>query len=203
MKVLIACERSGVVREAFAARGHEAWSCDLEPSDRPGKHIQGDVLDLLGDAWDLMIAHPPCTHLAIAGARWFARKTYEQAEAIRFAETLMSVAHIPRIAIENPLSVLSTFIRKPDQIVQPWMFGDPYTKSTCLWLKGLPRLFPTQQVEQGAKKQYKGGDIPLWLSNLTKKDRARLRATTFPGMADAMAEQWGAPERLVLYPQWT
>lgn len=136
MRVLVACEYSGTVRDAFRARGHDAMSCDLLPTDVPGPHYQGDVRDVLGDGWDLMIAHPPCTHLAASGARWFHLKQQEQAEALEFVRLLMN-APIPRIAVENPVSVISSRIRKPDQIIQPWMFGHGETKATCLWLKGL------------------------------------------------------------------
>src|SRR5574343_1301681 len=134
MKILIACEYSGVVRDAFIKLGHEAMSCDLLPTDAPGPHYQGDVMDVLGAGWDLMIAHPPCTHLAVSGARWFKDKQQEQQEALDFVRTLMD-APIPKIAIENPISIISSKIRKPNQIIQPWMFGHGETKATCLWLK--------------------------------------------------------------------
>lgn len=139
MKVLVACEYSGVVRDAFRRRGHDAWSCDIILDDEPHSeyHLIGDVLGILDKGWDLMIAHPPCTHLAVSGARWFKDKVYEQLAALQFVRRLLE-APIPRIAVENPVGVISTAIRKPDQIVQPWMFGDEATKTTCLWLKGLP-----------------------------------------------------------------
>lgn len=137
MKVLIACEYSGAVRDAFIARGHEATSCDLLPTERPGPHYQGDVRDVIGNGWDLMIAHPPCTHLAVSGARWFAEKQTEQAAALDFVRWLLA-APIQRIALENPISIISSRIRKPDQIIQPWQFGHGETKATCLWLKGSP-----------------------------------------------------------------
>lgn len=148
MRVLIACEFSGVVRKAFLARGHEAWSCDILPSEQRGHHLQQDVLEVLNDDWDLMIAHPPCTHLAVSGARWFPNKLREQEAALVFVRTLMN-APIQRIALENPISIISTRIRKPDQIVQPFQFGDPFRKATCLWLKGLPLLAPTSTLTTG------------------------------------------------------
>lgn len=142
----MACEFSGIVRDAFIAHGHEAVSCDLLPSERPGPHIQGNVLNHLDDGWDLMIAHPPCTYLAVSGARWFKGRQIEQEMALDFVRDLMK-ARIPRIAIENPISVISSRIRKPDQIIQPWMFGHGETKATCLWLKNLWPLVPTDVVE--------------------------------------------------------
>ena len=146
MRVLVACEFSGVVRDAFRALGHDAWSCDLLPSESdPRWHIQGDVLDMIGEGWDLMVAHPPCTHLAVSGSRWFRYKLVEQAAALSFVSELLT-APIKRIALENPVSIISTKIRKPDQIIQPWQFGHGETKTTCLWLKGLPPLKPTKIV---------------------------------------------------------
>lgn len=139
MRVLVACELSGVVRDAFLRRGHEAMSCDLLPSETPGPHYQGDALDILNDGWDLMIAHPPCTHLAVSGARYFKFKFVQQAQALDFVRALLN-APIPRICLENPVSIISTRIRKPEQIIQPWMFGHDASKTTCLWLKDLPRL---------------------------------------------------------------
>lgn len=180
MRVLIACEFSGIVRDAFARRGHDAWSCDLLPTERPGQHIQGDVLGILGDGWDLMIAHPPCTHLAVSGARWFKDKQREQAEALEFVKRLLEVP-IEKVALENPVSVISTRIRKPDQIIQPWMFGDAETKTTCLWLKNLPCLMPTNIVESLGNRLHRLGPSP---------DRWKLRSRTYQGIADAMAEQW-------------
>lgn len=181
MKVLVACEFSGTVREAFRLRGHDAWSCDLLPTDIPGQHIVGDVLALLNGGWDLMIAHPPCTHLAVSGARWWTNKQTEQAEAIDFVMKLAN-APIPKIAIENPISVLSTRWRKPDQIVQPWQFGHGETKATCLWLKNLPPLVPTNVVSGRAANIHKMPPSP---------DRWKKRSLTFQGIADAMATQWG------------
>lgn len=182
MKVLIACEFSGTVRDAFAARGHDAWSCDLLPSERPGQHIQGDVLAVLGDGWDLMIAHPPCTHLAVSGARWFVDKRDEQAAALEFVRALMA-APITRWAIENPVSIISSRIRKPDQIVQPWQFGHGETKATCLWLHGLPKLTPTNIVDGREARVHR---MPPGLNRWAERSR------TFAGIASAMAEQWGS-----------
>lgn len=181
MRVLVACEFSGTVRDAFAARGHDAWSCDLLPSDKPGNHIQGDVLGVLGDGWDLMVAHPPCTHLAVSGARHFYRKQREQAEALDFVRTLLA-APIHKIALENPVSIISSRIRKPDQIIQPWMFGHGETKATCLWLKNLPPLTPTNIVPGREARVHRMPPGP---------DRWKLRSTTYPGIAAAMARQWG------------
>lgn len=183
MRVLIACEYSGTVREAFRARGHDAWSCDLLPTERPGPHYQGDVRDILNDGWDAMVAHPPCTHLAVSGARWFKDKQAEQAEALAFVRLLLD-APIPRIAVENPVSVISSRIRKPDQIIQPWQYGHGETKATCLWLKGLPPLIPTHIVEGREARIHKMPPSP---------DRWKLRSATFPGIAQAMADQWGTP----------
>ncbi len=180
MKVLVACEFSGIVRDAFKKAGHDAMSCDLLPTDRPGKHYQGDVLDILGDGWDLMVAHPPCTHLAVSGARWFKDKQKEQAEAIDFFMKLIN-ADIPKIAVENPISIMSTRYRKPDQIIQPWQFGHGETKATCLWLKGLPKLEPTKIVSGRDARVYKTPDT---------KNRWKLRSITYQGIADAMAKQW-------------
>lgn len=156
MKVLVGCECSGTVRDAFLEKGHDAISCDLKPSTRPGPHYQGDVMDIINDGWDLAVFHPDCTHLAVSGARWFYKKQKEQKEALDFVRLLMS-ADIPKIAIENPVSIISTHIRKPDQIVQPYMFGDPHTKTTCLWLKNLPLLQPTNIVSKGKRHITKSG----------------------------------------------
>lgn len=183
MKVLVACEYSGRVRDAFIQAGHEAMSCDLLPTEQHGPHYQGDVRDVIGDGWDLMIAHPPCTHLAVSGSRWFADKQAEQAEALDFVRMLMA-APILRIAIENPVSVISSRIRKPDQIIQPWMFGHGETKATCLWLKGLPKLTPTNVVEGREAKVHRMPPGP---------DRWKNRSRTYPGVAIAMAQQWSAP----------
>ena len=181
MRVLIACEFSGVVRDAFRARGHDAVSCDLLETEAPGPHVVGDVLEILGDGWDLMIAHPPCTHLAVSGARWFKDKRVEQAAALEFVRALMD-SPVKRWAIENPISVISTQIRKPDQIVQPWQHGHGETKATCLWLKGLAPLAPTDIVEGREARVHR---LP------PSSDRWKLRSTTFKGIAEAMAGQWG------------
>ena len=190
MKVLVACEYSGVVRDAFIAAGHDATSCDLLPSDSTdGPHYQGDVRDLLYTGeWDLMIAHPPCTHLAVSGARWFHEKRAEQMEALEFVALLMS-APIPRIALENPVSVISSRIRKPDQIVQPWQFGHGEVKASCYWLKNLPLLKPTRIVDGREAKVHR---MP------PSADRWKLRSATLPGIASAMATQWGACAMLPL-----
>jgi hypothetical protein len=182
MKVLIACEYSGVVRDAFIGQGHDAMSCDLLPTDAPGPHYQGDVMDVINDGWDLMIAHPPCTHLAVSGARHFAAKQASgvQQEALDFVQKLLE-APIERIALENPISIISTRIRKPDQIIQPWQFGHGETKATCLWLKGLPLLRPTNIVEGRSDRIYKMPPSP---------DRWKLRSKTYLGIAQAMATQW-------------
>jgi len=192
MRVLVACEYSGTVRDAFRARGHDAWSCDMLPSDAdPAYHHQGDVLDLLHDGWDMMVAHPPCTHLAVSGARWFKDKVSEQLEALAFVRTLLA-APIPRIALENPVSIISSHIRKPDQIIQPWMFGHEATKTTCLWLKDLPLLVPTNMVGHGERHVTKSGrSLPKWYNLPPSADRWKIRSATFSGIADAMAEQWG------------
>jgi hypothetical protein len=191
MRVLIACEYSGTVRDAFIARGHDATSCDLLPSETPGPHYQGQVQDILGNGWDLMIAHPPCTHLAVSGARWFKDKAQEQAEALDFVRLLLA-APIPRIALENPVSIISSRIRKPDQIIQPWQFGHEASKTTCLWLKGLPPLTPTNVVGKGARHVTKSGkSLPKWYNLPPSADRWKIRSATFQGIADAMANQWG------------
>lgn len=196
MRVLVACEYSGVVRRAFAAVGHDAYSCDLEPSDDDSPfHFQGRVEDQLERwHWDLMIAHPPCTHLAVSGARWFKEKPEKaqlQLEALEFVRLLMD-APINKICIENPISVISTQIRRPDQIVHPWMFGHEASKPTCLWLKNLPLLQPTNIVGKGEYVVTKGGNrIPKWYNLPPSPDRGKLRSKTFEGMAKAMAEQWG------------
>lgn len=185
MKVLVACEFSGRVREAFRKLGHDAWSCDILPADDNSPyHIQDDVLKHLNEGWDLMIAHPPCTHLAVSGARHFPAKIADgrQQAALDFVQSLLD-APIGKIALENPVSVISTKIRKPDQIIQPYMFGHGETKKTCLWLKNLPKLEPTDLVDGRENKVWK---MP------PSKDRWKLRSITYQGIADAMAEQWGA-----------
>ena len=181
MKILIACEFSGTVRDACIEHGADAVSCDLLPSERPGPHIQDDVLNHLNDGFDAMIAFPPCTHLAVSGAAWFYRKEKEQAEALNFVRTLMD-APIEKIAVENPIGVISTKIRKPDQIIQPYWFGADESKKTCLWLKGFPLLVPTD---------YR---FPITIQRahylFPRPDRWKIRSLTYLGIAQAMAKQW-------------
>ena len=183
MRVLIACEFSGIVRDAFARRGHEAYSCDLldTESSYPAPHYTGNVADIIDNGWDLMIAHPPCTHLAVSGARWFNDKVNEQREALDFVRFLLN-ADIDKIALENPVSVISTHIRKPDQIIQPWMFGHGETKKTCLWLKNLPLLVPTGIVDGREPRIHRMPPGP---------NRGHDRSITYTGIAEAMANQWG------------
>ena len=183
MKVLIACEYSGRVRDAFLAKGHDAVSCDLLESESPGPHYQGDVFDIIKNGFDLMIAHPPCTHLAVSGARYFKEKIADgrQQEALDFVQRLMN-APINKICIENPISILSNKIRKPNQIIQPWMFGHGETNATCLWLKNLSTLIPTQIVDGREQRIHKMPPSP---------DRWKERSRTYLGIANAMAEQWG------------
>lgn len=181
MRVLVACEFSGVVRDAFTNLGHEAMSCDLLPTEQPGPHYMGDVRDILSDGWDLMIAHPPCTHLAVSGARWFAKKQKEQAAALEFVRLLMA-APIPHICIENPISIISSRVRKPDQIIQPWQYGHGEMKATCLWLKNLPPLQPTNIVDGRVARVHRLPPGP---------DRWKERSRTYTGIANAMAAQWG------------
>ena len=220
MKVLIACEFSGTVRKAFRALGHDAWSCDLLPAEDGGEHYQQNVLMILDRGWDLMIAHPPCTHLAVSGARWFKEKVVEQLAALEFVQRLLD-APIPHIALENPVSVISSRIRKPDQIIQPWQHGHGETKTTCLWLKDLPKLEPTDivvpewavkadgSIHMSAKgkrdnpthfltgrttRVLKGEQLAQW-ERIHKEppgpDRWKNRSRTYAGIAKAMAEQWG------------
>lgn len=182
MNVLVACEFSGIVRDAFIARGHMAVSIDLLPTERQGFHKQADVRQHLDAGyWDLMIAHPPCTFLAVSGARWFKDKQAEQEEALQFVRDLLN-APIPRIALENPVSIISSRIRRPDQIIQPWQFGHGEVKATCLWLKGLPKLVPTEIVEGREARVHRASPGP---------DRWKERSRTLPGIAAAMADQWG------------
>ena len=183
VRILIACEFSGIVRDAFIARGHDAMSCDLLSTERPGPHYQGDVREVLHGCWDLMIAHPPCTDLAVSGARHFEAKRLDgrQARSIAFFMELVR-APILRIVIENPVCIMSRLYRKPDQIIQPWMFGHGETKTTCLWLKNVPELQPTAIVEGRADRIHKMPPSP---------DRWKLRSETYQGIADAMADQWG------------
>jgi hypothetical protein len=185
VKVLVACEFSGIVRDAFKEKGHFAVSCDILPSEKPGHHHQQDIINLLdlmraGD-FDLMIAHPPCTHLAVSGARWFKDKASEQKEAISFFMKLIH-APFPMICVENPISIMSTIYRKPDQIIQPWQFGHGETKATCLWLKGLPKLTPTNIVDGREARVHK---MP------PSENRWKERSRTLFGIAKAMADQWG------------
>jgi site-specific DNA-cytosine methylase len=189
MKVLVACEYSGVVREAFKARGHNAWSCDLLPTEVEGKHYQGDVRDILYDGWDMMIAHPPCTHLAVSGARYFKNKQKEQQEALDFVRLLLD-APIDKICLENPVSIISTRIRKPNQIIQPYYFGVDASKKTCLWLKNLPLL--KFKLEEFLDKDRYANQTPSGQNNLgPSPDRWKERSRTYPEIAKAMAEQWG------------
>lgn len=193
MKILVACEESQTVTKAFRDNGHEAFSCDTEPCSggHPEWHIHDDVLKHLGDGWDMMIAHPPCTHLAVSGAKHFKKKREDgrQQEALNFVEKLLN-APIEKICIENPVSVISTYIRKPDQCVQPYQFGDRMSKKTCLWLKNLPPLLYTQLVDKGEIVTLSSGKkIPKWYSNLSNNGKMR---SVFPtGIAKAMADQWG------------
>lgn len=199
MKVLIACEFSGIVRDAFKKKGHDAWSCDILESESKGNHIKGDVLERLDEGWDLMIAHPPCTHLAVSGARWFKYKQKEQIEALDFVKKLLD-APIDKIALENPVSIISSKIRKPDQIIQPYQFGHEAQKTTCLWLKNLPKLKSTKVVGKGQFTIFKSGKKhPKWYADalkLSKHDRMKKRSETFKGIAEAMADQWGSYETI-------
>lgn len=191
-RVLIACEFSGTVRRAFRALGHYAWSCDLLPAeDKSPHHIQDDVRNVLNGPWDLMIAHPPCTHLSVSGARWFKEKHTEQEAALRFVSELLD-APIAQIALENPISIISSRIRKPNQIIQPWQFGHDASKATCLWLKNLPLLQPTD-VLPGGRSARRANQTPSGQNKLPPSpDRWKLRSMTYDGIARAMAEQWGA-----------
>ena len=194
MKVLVACEYSGIVRDAFAAKGHDAWSCDILPTESPGNHFQGDVLKHLDKGWDLMIAHPPCTHLAVSGARWFTegKKPWSlQIQALDFVRKLLD-APIDKIALENPVSVISTKIKKPNQIIQPFEYGHDVTKKTCLWLKNLPNLKPTKIVKPDivlvngkkmSRMHYESFKLP-------SKERSKVRSKFYTGIAEAMADQW-------------
>ncbi len=184
MRVLVACEFSGAVRDAFSALGHDAMSCDLLPSEAPGKHYEGDVFDLNLSRFDLMIAHPPCTHLAVSGARWWPGKRVEQAAAVDFVRRLLA-APVKRIALENPIGFLSKAIAPPSQIIQPWQHGHGETKATCLWIKGLPLLQPSNIVAGRVARTHREPPGP---------DRWARRSRTLPGVAAAMAAQWGAAE---------
>jgi site-specific DNA-cytosine methylase len=189
MKVLIACEYSGAVRDAFSAFGHDVMSCDLLPTEKPGKHYQGDIRDVLYDAWDLIVAFPPCTHLAVSGSGSFAAKQADgrQQEGIDFF-MLFTRLNCERVAIENPVGIMSTHWRKPDQIIQPWQFGHGETKKTCLWLKNLPKLIASNVVPGREQRVWKMGPSP---------DRGKLRSLTYQGIAEAMAQQWGTETGLV------
>lgn len=190
MKVLVACEYSGRVRDSFIRGGHEAMSCDLLATEQPGPHYEGDVFDIIGDGWDMLIAHPPCTHLAVSGARHFEAKREDgrQQEAIDFFLALAR-SPIPRIAIENPVCIMSSVWRKPDQTIQPWMFGHGETKATCLWIKGLPHLVPTNIVSGREPRVHMMSPGP---------DRWKERSRTLEGIAAAMADQWGNPRQMEL-----
>lgn len=192
LKVLVACEYSGRVRDAFIARGHTAMSCDLLPTDAAGPHYQGDVFDIINDGWDLMIAHPPCTYLSVSGMHWTTRGLRDPQlteDALAFVQRLMD-APIERIAVENPISIISSRIRKPDQIIQPWWFGHDASKKTCLWLKNLPLLTPTDMLPGDAKTR-RGNQTASGQNKLPpSKDRWKIRSETYQGIADAMAAQW-------------
>lgn len=191
MRVLVACEFSGIVRDAFRRQGHDAFSCDLLPCESDARfHLRQDVRSVYDDGWDLMVAFPPCTHLASSGARWFAAKRRQQEEALEFVRELLT-APILRTALENPIGVISTRIRKPDQIIQPWQFGHGETKATCLWLRGLPLLTPTDIVSGRAARVWREPPSP---------ERWKNRSRTYPGIARAMANQWGALPRKALAP---
>ena len=191
LRILVACEESGKVRRAFRAKGHDAWSCDLLPSrDGSPFHIQGDVLPLLSEPWDMVIAFPPCTHLAVSGAKHFAEKRADgrQAEGIAFFMACIN-ANAPFVCVENPVGIMSTVYRKPDQIIHPWQFGHPEQKKTCLWLKGLPGLKPTNDVYEYMITLPKNQRERLHYLP-PGKDRAKIRSETFDGIADAMSDQW-------------
>lgn len=196
MKVLVACEYSGRVRDAFLAFGHDAVSCDLLPTDSPGPHYQGDVFDIINDGWDLMVAHPPCTYLSVSGMHWTTRGLRDPKlteDALEFVQKLLD-APIDRIALENPISVISSRIRKPDQIIMPYQFGHDASKKTCLWLKNLPLLAPTNMVEPriiNGKKRW-GNQTDSGQNKLAPSaDRWKIRSETYQGIASAMAQQWG------------
>jgi len=203
MKVLVACEYSGVVRDAFAKAGHDATSCDLLPSESPqGKHFQGDVMEILAQDWDLLIAHPPCTYLCVSGIHWNNKRPERAAqteEALKFVEALLG-ANIPKICLENPIGVISTRIRKPNQIIQPYQYGHDASKQTCLWLKNLPPLQPTKFIEPRIVTTPSGKKANRWANQCDNyghdslppsADRWKIRSATYQGIADAMVEQWG------------
>ena len=192
MRILVACEYSGVVRDAFIRGGHTAMSCDLLPTDAPGPHYQGDVSDVIADGWDMMVAHPPCTYLSVSGMHWTTRGLRDPElteDALAFVQLLLD-APIKKIALENPVSIISTRIRKPDQIIQPWWFGHDASKKTCLWLKNLPPLAPTDKLP-GGNKTRRANQTPSGQNKLgPSADRWKLRSATYQGIADAMAAQW-------------
>lgn len=202
MRVLVACEFSGTVRDAFTKLGHDAWSCDIVPSDTPGNHFQCDLFEIIDNNWDLIIAHPPCTYLTVTGNKWFKpeykerfpNREKDRIQAIEFFTKIYN-CNIPKICIENPIGIMSTVLKKPDQIVHPWQFGHSASKSTCLWLKGLPELIPTNIVSKGEFITYKSGKrMSKWYADAAKlspTERAKVRNKTFQGIADAMANQWG------------
>lgn len=201
MRVLIACEYSGRVREAFRLKGHDAVSCDLLPTEIPGNHYQGDVMDIINDGWDMMVAFPPCTHLACSGAAWFEKKRKDgrQQKGVNFF-LKFTKTNIPKWAIENPVGIMSKLYRRPDQVIHPYYFGDPFQKTTCLWLNGLPPLVHSSEDDLFYKKTHthkgemytapSGKVMARWYA-FAKGDRAKIRSKTFPGIAKAMAEQWG------------
>lgn len=196
MKILVACEYSGRVRQAFRDRGHDAWSCDLLPAeDDSPYHLDVDVLELLSEGWDMMIAHPPCTYLAVSGLHWNNKtpgRAEKTEEALKFVQALMD-APIHKIAVENPVSCISTRIRKPDQIIQPWYFGEDASKKTCLWLKNLPKLVETNRLP-GDSKTRRANQTPSGQNKLgPSADRWKERSRTYQGIANAIAEQWGIP----------
>ena len=194
MRVLIACEYSGAVRDAFIARGHEAMSCDLLPTDAPGPHYQGDMFDVIDYPWDLVIAHPPCTDLAVSGAAWFEKKRMvgqQQRSVAFFMQIVRRSQHVPMVAIENPVCIMSRLWRKPDQIIQPWMFGHTEQKATCLWLKGIPKLEPTNNVYDEMMLLPKNQRERLHYLP-PSEDRWNIRSQTYAGIANAMADQWGS-----------
>lgn len=195
MRVLVACEFSGIVRDAFTERGHDAWSCDLLPTEKPGNHIQGDVLDSINQGWDLMIAHPPCTYLASVGLHWNNKvegRSTKTEEALVFFAALLD-ANIRYICVENPVGAINTRYRKPNQIINPFQFGHPERKKTCLWLKNLPLLAPTHVVEPEKGWRDSKGKMHYFVDSQTPSEkRWKIRSTTFKGIAQAMADQWGS-----------
>lgn len=206
MRILVACEFSGIIRNEFAKLGHDAWSCDFLPSEITGNHYQGDVVDIISKGWDLMIAHPPCTYLCVTGNKWmkpeyvdrFPDREQKREEAILFF-LILSDAPIPRICIENPVGIMSTEWRKPDQYIQPYMFGDPHPKKTGLWLINLPLLTPTKIVTPNLYTYKDGRHDSIWhmeTMKLPPLERMKARSRTFPGIAKAMAEQWGSNNAL-------